>query len=581
MRATGHGGAAAAVLGVMLFAGLLVSLPGRSIAETVVRSEVDSRRVGVQDVLQFTITVEGSSLPDQVPLPALTNLRVVGGPSVSTQMSFVNGRSSQARSWTYAMQPTAVGHAEVGAVSVRGESGEVTAPAIPIAVIAGSAAPPQPARRAADPFSQDPLAQFMNRSRGPERKVMVEAKPSRTSVYVGEPVLLTYYLYTQASVSGLQFTDAPQFSGFWAEDIAQTQQPGGEPATVEGVNYRRFPVMLKLLFPTKAGRLTVPASTLEVGVAAQSFFEAGGAVRRSTAPFTLNVKPIPDEPGFSGAVGHFKASASVDHSSLAFGEAATLRFRVEGNGNLKWIDRGPELVVPGAKVYPPQVKSDLRTLPTGIVGSRTWEFVVVPQTVGALEIPSLTFSYFDPATGRIVRSTTASLPLQVTGGAPGNVAVLPPMPGSVSGSRAGVLPLRSELESAGGSGTALPGRLVGIIALVTLISHGLLWGVDRLSRLARVARGAQHSPRAARGALADLQRVGREDMTKEAAAGLIERTVHRVFGPLDGDDSERARTVRELLQHVHEVRYAPQFGDYSERLGELAARAGEVIRRWS
>ena len=76
MRVTGHGGAAAAWLAVVLFAGLLVSLPGRSIAETVVRSEVDSRRVGVQDVLQFTITVEGSSLPDQVPLPALTNLRL-------------------------------------------------------------------------------------------------------------------------------------------------------------------------------------------------------------------------------------------------------------------------------------------------------------------------------------------------------------------------------------------------------------------------------------------------------------------------------------------------------------------------
>jgi len=29
------------------------------------------------------------------------------------------------------------------------------------------------------------------------------------------------------------------------------------------------------------------------------------------------------------------------------------------------------------------------------------------------------------------------------------------------------------------------------------------------------------------------------------------------------------------------VRYAPQLGDYSEKLRELAARAGDVLRRWA
>ena len=35
----------------------------------------------------------------------------------------------------------------------------------------------------------------------------------------------------------------------------------------------------------------------------------------------------------------------------------TLRFRVAGTGNLKWVDRGPEVRLGGAKVYPPQVKT--------------------------------------------------------------------------------------------------------------------------------------------------------------------------------------------------------------------------------
>ena len=48
--------------------------------------------------------------------------------------------------------------------------------------------------------------------------------------------------------------------------------------------------------------------------------------------------------------------------------------------------------MPGAKVYPPQVKSDLRATPTGITGTKTWEFVVVPETGGALDVPALAFT---------------------------------------------------------------------------------------------------------------------------------------------------------------------------------------------
>src|SRR5437867_4338837 len=384
---------------------------------------------------------------------------------------------------------------------------------------------------------------MFGRGRAAQPQLFVEARPSRSSLFVGEPLLLTYYLYTQTSVSGLQFAAAPQYTGFWAEDVQQPERPNGEPTTVDGVAYRRFPVMLKLLFPTKAGRLTIPPATLSIGIPRQTFFDAGGVVQRATKPLTVEVKPIPDEPGFSGAVGRFKATASVDRSSLALGDAATLRFKVEGSGNLKWIDRAPELMVPGAKVYPPQVKSDLKTEPGGIMGSRTWEFVVVPQTAGTLEIPSLAFSYFDPTAKHIVRSETPPVPLRVQGGAPG-VAAPVPMPGPGDAARGGPLPLRADLELRSAPG-ALSGRIVGLMAVAVLLLHGLLWGGGQLGGLMRSGPGRKAAPRSVRNALGDLQRVGRDGMSKEKAAGLIEKTIHGVFGSLDGDESERASAVRE------------------------------------
>jgi hypothetical protein len=556
----------------------VVAIAPLACAQSGVRSEVDARKVGLQDQIQWTITVEGSNLPDQVPVPPLANLRIAGGPAVSTQMSFVNGRSSQARSWTYLLQPAAAGHAEIGAVRMRLESGEVSAPAIPIEVVPGSIKPQRQARQPRGFFDEDPFGD-LGRRQAPEPKLFVEASPSRSSLYVGEPLLLTYYLYTQTSISGLQFSEAPQYIGFWAEDLAQPERPSGEPATVEGVPYRRFPIMLRLLFPTKAGRLTIPASTLKIGIPRQSFFDNGGVLERSTKPVSIEVKPIPDEPGFSGAVGRFTATTSMDRPSVAFGEAATLRFKVEGSGNLKWIEHAPDVTVPGAKVYPPQAKTNLQTRSTGIVGSRTWEYVVVPQTSGTLEIPALAFTYFDPSQRRIVHSSTTPLPLRVEGGGPG-VAMAPSTGGRAIAPRTGALPLRSDLELASSRG-AVPGRAVGGVAVFVLLLHGLLWGGDRIASPRRRGTGGAAAPRNVRGALGDLERVGRDGMSKEAAAGTIEKTIRRVFGPLDGDDSERARVVRDLLDQVHEVRYAPQLGDYSEKLRELAARAGEVVRRWA
>ena len=555
-------------------------------AESAIRSEVDATRIGLEDQLQLTITVDGASAPNQVPPPPLGNLRVVGGPSVSTQVSLVNGSLSQSRSWTYWLQPAAAGQAEVGAVRVRVGSNEETAPAIAIEVVAGSVKPRRPARRAMDPFAQDPLDELFGRPRGrvAEPRVFVEARPSRTSLYVGEPLLLTYSIYTQASVSGLEFGNAPQFGGFWVEDLTPPPNGSGEPATVEGIGYRRFTVMLKLLFPTKAGRLTIPPISVRLAMSRQSLFDAGFVAERSTKPITVEVKPIPDTPGFSGAVGRFKTSSAVDRPNLALGEAATLRFKVEGSGNLKWIDRAPDVSVTGAKVYPPQTKSDLKTQPTGIVGSRTWEFVVVPQTAGMLEIPALRFSYFDPAAGRILESETAPLPLRVEGGTPGAMIPAPPAGTGLARPTGGPLALRADLEARSPGALSLPGGMVGLLAGACLLLHAGLWGAGPLARRfagARSPAGRAGPRRDVRGVLRDLERVGRDGMSKEKAAGLIERTIHGVFGSLDDAEDERGRAVRQLLEDVQLVRYAPQLGEYSERLRELAARAGEVVRKWA
>jgi hypothetical protein len=558
---------------------LLPLAAASSAAAFTVRSEVDARKVGVRDQVRLTITVEGSDAPGEIALPTLTNLEVVGGPYQSTQVSIVNGRMSQSRSYAYALQPHGVGKAEVGIV----RAGDQAAPAIPIEVVAGSARAPAPPQRQ-DPFGMDPFGdpfeEMLGRRRGRAAapKLLVEATPSRTRLRVGEPLVLTYSLDTQISVTDLQFKDAPQFTGFWVEDLERPpSSSSGEAVTVEGESYRRFPILRKLLFPTKAGTLTLPPATFRIGLARQGFFDAGGVVERATKAVTVTVDTLPDTAGFSGAVGRFRASASLDRDVVPLGEAATLRFRVEGTGNLKWIDRPPELAVPGAKVFPPQVKSDLRTTDAGIAGSRTWEFVVVPETGGTVEVPALAFSYFDPSSGRIATAGTAPLALRVEGG-----QAAAGQPGPPPAARAGgALPLRSDLDLRP-TGLVPSGRTVALAAGLALLLHAGLLGTSRWRGRARADAPGTASPRSVRAALRDLERAGAEAMSKEKAASLVEKALHEAFGEIqDADESEASRAVRALLDDARFVRYAPQLGEYKDKVADLAARAAETVRRFA
>ncbi len=573
--------------GIVLWALLAAAVAGLARAdEATVRADVDARKLGVEDQVQFTLSVSGGDLREEPTLPPLENLRVVGGPFTQQQFSWVNGRASSSKSFTWALMPVAPGPARIGAATVRLAGGDASTQPIALEIVAGSVRPRRPARN--DPFGDDPFEDFFGgRRRGPreEPKLRVEARAARSRLHVGEPLLVTYSVLTTVSIADVQFKEPPQYPGFWAEELERPESPpGGEPVTVDGQAYRRFPLLRKLLFPTRAGALTIPSATLRLGLARQSLFDAGGAVERSTQALGVTVDPIPTPAGFSGAVGRFRVSASVDKQTLAFGEAATLRVEVEGRGNLKWIERGPDVSVSGAKVYPPQSKSALRVTAEGMLGSKSWEYVVVPETAGALRVPELAFAFFDPQTQRLEEARTSALELHVAaassaGGAPNAPA------GAPAATAASGPALRADLDWRRERLPALSPRGLTLGMMLVLAAHAALALGARLQERRRLRAGRPASSRGLRQAMHDLRRAGRGDMSKEAAAAAIEKALLDAFGPLDESAAtpadERERVARALLQDVQFIRYAPQLGDYSEKIREVAGRAEEALRKWA
>jgi hypothetical protein len=79
--------------------------------------------------------------------------------------------------------------------------------------------------------------------------------------------------------------------------------------------------------------------------------------------------------------------------------------------------------------------------------------------------------------------------------------------------------------------------------------------------------------------LAEIARARAKGTSKEQSALLIEKAVTDVFGPLDSAAGVAEQAALEVLNEVRFLRYAPQLGDYSEKVREVAERAAAVIRR--
>lgn len=526
-----------------------------------VRTEVDARKIGVDDVATLSIVLDGDAASLDAALPALKNLRIVGGPSTSTQISFVNGSMSRQKVLSYVLRAEKAGNAEVGAVSVQGYP--PTAP-IGIEVVSGAIRPAQPPQ---DPFGgRDPFEEIFGRPRRSQPqnqgKLFVEAVLSRPAARVGEPILVTYFVYTQISLSGVEFAEAPKYPGFWAEEIDRTRgDSSGENTLVQGEPFLRYPVLERLLFPTRTGLLEIPEARLRL-VPAGGAFGVAAPIERSTKVLRVSVNPLPNGTPEGSAVGTYEVESSVDRSTVALGDAITFRFKVKGRGNLKWVDAGPSLEIPGARVFPPRVTSDLKTTRQGIEGSKTWEFVIVPEKEGTYEIPSVPFSSFDPATQSLRTDRTNAIPVTVS-------AATASAPAAAPRNSTAPVSLRADLDS---PQTDLS-RAAGAVALLSLAAQAWAW---RRRPSASANHGRSRSAMAA--ALAELRSESLLSGTKERAAARIAGSLESVFGArAEWPNDDTGDLLRSLSEDLEFLRFAPQLGSYDAKLKEVRDRAVAIL----
>ncbi len=383
-------------------------------------------RIGEADQLQLYVTVE-SNAGENVRVPSLPQAIendwdvLNSSSSTSTNFSFGGGQtqSSKTQKITYFLRPKRKGKLTIPAVSLTHKGKQYSSKAMQIEVTQGSVAPtPNPARQSA---RSQPASNPTD-----EDAVFLSVYADKNSAYVGEPVMVTYTLYSQVNILQLSMSKEATYPGFWAEDFYNISKLEWRYETIKGKRYRAATIKKLVLYPGSSGKQTTTPMELDIAVqvASRSFFDFFGSSKRVTVkskPLTIDVKPLPQKgqpSDFSGAVGDFQVSMEADQNQCQANNAISVKISVTGTGNVKSIDKIEPTFPKSFEIYGESENERIVSRGDG-TRQKTFEYVVIPREKGNFEIPPVSIPYFDTRSGSYKRATSSPMPLNILQGEEG------------------------------------------------------------------------------------------------------------------------------------------------------------------
>ncbi len=243
---------------------------------------------------------------------------------------------------------------------------------------------------------------------------------SDTEPYVGQQIEVTLYLYTRTQVRMPHVTREPGADGFWVHDLLPPSRTlDASRQVINGVPFDVYVIRRFAAFPLRAGELTVSAPEMRIETGSLlNLFNGGGneTLERTGVPVTIEARPLPEPVPAQPLVGSATIETTIDRAQVRTGDAVTVRAVVRGSGNLRDVRfRFPE--VPGLRALEPTIDDQVEQ-PNDIVGgSRSFEWLVVPEQPGSYRIPALVLHAFDVTTGRFTAVRGAELQLEAAGNA--------------------------------------------------------------------------------------------------------------------------------------------------------------------
>ena len=388
---------------------LLISVQGL-LAQVQFEAKVSKQTLGLNERLRVDFSMNDDG--DNFTPPSFEGFKVIAGPSQQVSQSWVNGKSSFNKTYSYFLLPT-----QKGAITIRQASIEINGQIYktsPIKITVTNAV-----EQPRDPNDTQISA---------NEALHLVAEVSKTNPYINEPITVVYKLYFSYNIgiSNWRELDKPKYNDFWSQNI-DIKQLVAEEGKYNGEKYRFVTLRKTVLYPQKSGKLLIEPLSLDIDVQLptnrRNIFGQVQVVedhkRVSSGAKTISVKALPESgkpDDFSGAVGRFAFKVTPSKTNLKSGESLDLDISVSGNGNLKLFTL-PKPVVPSAlEMYDPVHNEQVSTPLSGMTGKITDKYTIIPQYKGKYPIKPMRFTYFDLGSGNYKTITSPEIMVNVMEG---------------------------------------------------------------------------------------------------------------------------------------------------------------------
>ncbi len=375
----------------LLFTQLALLMVATMSAQVNFNTSVNKDKIAIDERLKVSFEMDKDG--DNFEAPTFEGFRVTSGPSQSVSRSWINGKKSFSKSFTYYLSPKKVGKFQIGQARMVYEGKTYKTSPVSIEVTSTT-------------NKQQQVEGTTNHS--PSKEMYITAVVSNKEPYINEAVFLEYRLYwdyNSIEIRAPQGVDIPKYNNFWSENI-EMKEYDAKKGSYKGKDMAYITIKKVVLFPQKTGKIPITPITVGVPVMVptnrRGFFGQlvmdHSAERVSGGGTNLNVKPLPDNApsSFKGAVGNFSFKGRQNKRNLNANESLELSLEVSGTGNLH-LFKLPELILPNTiDAYDPEHKEQFKVTSKGMKGKITDTYTLVPQYKGKYPFADVTFSYFDP-----------------------------------------------------------------------------------------------------------------------------------------------------------------------------------------
>lgn len=381
-------------------------------AQVQFETKLSKSKLGINERLRvdFEMNEDG----DNFNPPDFQGFRVIGGPNQAISNSWINGKRSYSKTYSYFLSPQSRGKFTIGQATIEVEGQIYKSSPVEVEVTAA-------VERPKDENDADYIA---------SENVHLVAEVSNTNPYLNEAITVVYKMYVSHDVSitsSWREIDTPKYADFWSQNLDNQGNFKIYDGQYKGEEYRYVILRTTVLYPQKTGKLEIEPLTLDVPIDVQGnrrdIFGRRLMTRVnktiSAGNRTITVKPLPENgrpENYTGAVGDFKFNVSTNRSDLDANEALELTLNVSGTGNLKLFDL-PSVKLPSSlEIYEPERSENVNTNYKGMFGDVKEIYTIIPHFKGNYPIRPITFSYFDPSNERYITLSSDEIIIKVESG---------------------------------------------------------------------------------------------------------------------------------------------------------------------